>query len=85
MSDKFENHLTGLRDPIEAAIEVTPDDANDLSITSRAIFVGAAGNLRVTMKNGNDVTFAANQGWHPIRVTRIWATSTTASAIIACC
>ncbi len=84
MTDRFENHLTGLRDPIETAVEVTPDDANDLAIVSRAIYIGTPGDIRVTMKNGSIVTFSTGQGWHPIRVSRVWATGTTATAIVAC-
>jgi len=84
MTDTFKNHLTGLRDPIESATEVTPNDSADLSIVSRAIYVGVAGNLRVTMLDGSIVTFSVGEGWHPIRVSRVWATGTTASAIVAC-
>lgn len=84
MTDTFKNHLAGLRDPIESATEVTPNDSTDLGVVSRAIYVGAAGNLRVTMLDQSVVTFAAGEGWHPIRVSRIWATGTTASSIVAC-
>jgi len=84
MTDTFKNHLAGLRDPIESATEVTPDDSTDLSVVSRAIYVGVPGNLRVTLLDQSIVNFDAGQGWHPIRVSRVWATGTTASAIVAC-
>jgi hypothetical protein len=46
--------------------------------------VGGAGNMRVTMLGGGIVTFTGLPvGWHPIRVTRVWATNTTATNIVA--
>lgn len=84
MTDKFENHLTGLRDPIESAQEVTPSDTDELENLSRAIYVGSSGTLRVSMKDGAVVTFQAGQGWHPIRIRKVWATGTSAVSIVAC-
>ena len=71
-------------DPAHHAVAVTPNDKADLPAASTAIFVGGGGNLRVTMLGGEIVTFAGVPvGWHPIRVTRVWSTSTTASNIVA--
>ncbi len=84
MSDSYKSHLTGLRDPIVRGQSVTPNDNTDLSKTTRALYVGVAGNVRVTMQSGDIVSFAFGAGWHPIRVQRIWATGTDASAIVAC-
>ncbi|MGC2203668.1 MAG: hypothetical protein WA633_26425 [Stellaceae bacterium] len=71
-------------DPAHYATAVTPSDTTDLAAASTAIFIGGAGNLRVTMLGGGSVTFAGLPvGWHPIRVTRVWATSTTATNIVA--
>lgn len=84
MTDTFKSHVTSLSDPIETAQNVLPDDTTDLMLTSRAVYVGGAGNLRVTLASGSEVTFAAGQGWHPIRVSRVWSTGTTATAIVAC-
>lgn len=84
MIDHFKNHITGPRDPIETAEVVTPDDAGDLKCVTRAVYVGAAGDMRVTMANGDVVTFVFGQGWHPIRIKQVWATGTTASSIVAC-
>jgi len=85
MTDTFKNHLVGLRDPIAKAEDVTPSDTDDLTLVSRAVYVGTPGTLRVTMRDGGDVTLNAGQGWHPIRVSRIWSTGTTATDIVACC
>jgi hypothetical protein len=71
-------------DPAHYAVAVTPSDTTDLVAASTAIFVGGAGNLRVTMLGGGIVTFSGLPvGWHPIRVTRVWGTSTTATNIVA--
>jgi hypothetical protein len=71
-------------DPAHYAAVVTPSDTTDLLAASTAIFVGGTGNMRVTMLGGGIVTFTGLPiGWHSIRVTRVWATSTTATNIVA--
>jgi hypothetical protein len=71
-------------DPAHYAAAVTPSDTADLAAASTAIFIGGGGNLRVSMLGGGIVTFAGLPiGWHPIRVTRVWSTSTTATNIVA--
>jgi len=85
MTDHFKAHATGLSDPVQSASSVTPDDATDLVDTTRAVFVGTGGNLRVTLVSGDIVTFPnAGAGWHPLRVVRVWATGTTATDIVGC-
>lgn len=85
MSDNFQNYSSSLRDPVRNAEQVTPSDSGDLSTVSRAIYVGGAGDLRVTLADGSDVIFrAAPVGWHPVRARQIWATGTTATDIVAC-
>lgn len=81
----FDSHAKGLESPLSSAAQVTPTDAADLSHVSRALFVGAGGDLRVTTMDGQTVTFGGMApGWHPIRVRRVLATGTTAAAIVAC-
>lgn len=64
---------------------VTPHDTNDLAFTTRYVFVGGAGNLRVIDEAGNTVTLTGVTAGSllPIRVTRILSTSTTATNIAA--
>ena len=88
--DNFLTYSTGVSGPLDHAEAVTPSNAADLTRMSRAIYVGGAGNLRVTMKGKDEVgdnavvTFTnLSIGWHPIRVSRIWATGTTATDIVA--
>jgi len=85
MTDPFKNHAAGMSDPILSAFSVSPDDGADLPSATRALYVGSAGNLRVSLVSGDIVTFQnLAQGWHPVRVARVWATGTTASAIVGC-
>lgn len=85
MTDRFKTHKPSMTDPIIRGEDVTPDDSNDLNTTTRAIYVGSAGDLRVTLSEGDTITFTnAGAGWHPIRATRIWATGTSAAALVAC-
>mgnify|MGYP003631664039 FL=1 len=49
------------------------------------LYIGTAGNLRVTTVAGDDVTFIGiNTGaFFPVQVVKVWLTNTTASQIIA--
>jgi hypothetical protein len=70
-------------DPAHHGIAVVPSDTADLPAASTFIYVGVRSNLKVTMLGGEILTFGnVPVGWHPIRVTRVW-TSTTATNIIA--
>jgi hypothetical protein len=70
-------------DPAHHAVAVVPSDTADLPAASTFIDAGVSGNLKVTMLGGEILTFGnAPVGWHPIRVTRVW-TSTTATNIVA--
>jgi hypothetical protein len=84
MADQFRNFAPGLESPASNAVLVTPDDNADLTDASRALWIGTAGDLTVTMLGGQTLTFPnLLGGWHPIRVTRVHATGTAASGIVA--
>jgi len=52
--------------------------------TTRAIYVGTSGNIRVQTADGQDVTFAnVPVGVFPLQVEKVYSTSTTASDLIA--
>lgn len=83
--DDFKTFPLTLGDPVTDAAEVAPNDTADLSNISRALYVGVAGDIRVTLSNGTIVTFASmTAGWHPMRVARVHATGTTATHILGC-
>jgi hypothetical protein len=76
--------MAEISDPVPNAVAVTPSDSVDLPAKTTALYVGIAGDLTVTMLNGETVTFtAAAAGWHPIRVRRVWSTGTAATNIVA--
>jgi hypothetical protein len=70
--------------PASRAAAVTLHDTNTIENT-RAVFVGGAGNLKVTMYDGQDVTFTGVGAgtFLPIQVTKIWATGSTATSVLA--
>lgn len=70
--------------PYQSAAAVVPDDAGAFGCT-RALYVGGAGNLRVLTAGGEDVTFVGVLAGtvYPVNVTRVWATNTTATDILA--
>ena len=48
------------------------------------LYVGVTGDVKVTMAGGNTVVYTAMvAGWQPINVTRVWATGTAATNLVA--
>jgi len=84
MPDRFSNHAGGLESPASSGFPVTPADGTDLLEVTRAIYIGGSGNLAAVMMSGEDVTFNGIPGGTvlPVRVRRIKATGTTATAIV---
>lgn len=68
-----------------SAVAVTPSDSTVLP-TTRALYIGTAGNVAVVMADDqNSVTFVAVMAGSilPVQVTKVLATGTTASNIVA--
>lgn len=86
MSDIFDDYQPGLESPASHAVAVSPDDGTDLARVSRALNVAEGGAVRVTTLGGEDATvFIAAGITFPLRVSRVWATGTTATGIVALC
>ena len=70
--------------PASSVQEIVPDDSTDIPQVSLALNVATPGNVRVTTLDGDvvDVEVAAGVAF-PLRVSRIWATGTTATGIRA--
>lgn len=85
MTDQFSAYSEALDSPASSAAGVTPDDATDLSDVSRALYIGGTGDVAVTMKSGDAVTFKNVIGGTvlAIRVSRVLSTGTTATDIVA--
>ena len=66
------------------ASAVTPSDSVNLTYPS-VVFVGGAGNVKVTTAQGDQVTFTGAQAGQvlPVQVIRVWSTGTTATSIVA--
>ena len=86
MVDNFKNANNAAHNmPVSNVVAVTPHDTNALAFTTRAIYVGVAGDVVCRpADSSSDITIKnAPIGWHPIRVTHIRATNTTATNILA--
>ena len=68
-----------------SAAAITPSDSTVLPKQTRGIYVGGAGNVAVTMADGSTATFNAIAVGvvHLLSVTKVMATGTTATNIVA--
>lgn len=70
---------------VEDALAVTPSDSANLSKgATKGIYIGGAGDLSVILSSGTTIAFTGlSVGFHPISATRVRATGTTATNIVA--
>ena len=86
MADRWSSTTPGLVGPAENAAAVTPADGADLANSTRALFVGGAGAVKVDMVGGTTgvtLTGVVAGSVLPIRVSRVYSTGTTATNIVA--
>lgn len=84
MSDPFQHQATGLESPAVRLASVTPNDTIDLIFATRGIAVGAEGFVRMITTGGDTGRIYVVPGApFPIRASRIMATGTTATDIVA--
>jgi len=71
--------------PAHYAVAVTPNDGADLADTSRALYIGGGGDVKVDMLGSGTVTFVGVAAGTvlPLRADRVYATGTTATSIVA--
>lgn len=83
--DKFSDYPTSLTAPARDAAPVLPDDAADLAVLPRALFVGQTGDVSARLAGGQSVVFRNVQAGSilPVRALGINATGTTAADILA--
>lgn len=82
--DAWANDDITMSSPANHAAAVTPSNTADLSDASRCLVIGTAGDLKVDMVSGLTVTMPSVPACIlPVRVTRVYATGTTASNITA--
>lgn len=69
-----------------AAINLGAGSDADMAQPCRGVWVGGAGNVKVTMqRDGTQVTFTAVPAGTllPVAASRVWATGTTATLMVA--
>lgn len=71
--------------PAEEIGAVVPADGADLPVKARALYIGVAGDVTVDSGAVINITFknVASGTILPVRVTRVRATGTTATSIVA--
>lgn len=83
-TDRFAGVDSGLTGPAENGAVVTPDDNNDLPIASKRLWIGGAGNVALVTIRGAALTYiGVPAGYLNVRASRVKATGTTATNIIA--
>ena len=77
------NYTTEADSPALDAYTVVPHDTNEVTVT-RGIYVGGAGDIKLTTKNNKTVTFVAVPVGVilPVRAKIIFSTDTTATYMI---
>lgn len=84
MADDYATHPSRLESPAAHAFAIATSDAVDLAQTTRAVYVGGAGDVKIKTLSGETVTFSgASAGMIlPVRVARVFATGTTATLLV---
>lgn len=83
--DTFKNSSNSLNSPASACFAITPDDAVELALAPKALYIGTGGDLVVRPLEGDeDVVFANTISGSilDIRVRAVRASGTTAQGIV---
>ena len=88
MEDRYKHLAYSHNSSAEKVVVVSPSDVSDLPFVSNGFWIVGGGAVRITTRSGDVVTLpeipAEAIGWYwPILTTKIWATGTTATAIVA--
>jgi hypothetical protein len=84
-SSNIESQTTGQVLPASNAVVITPSDTVDLDTILRGLYVGVTGNVNVLLaKDSSPVVLVAVPAGSllPLRVKRVFATSTTATNLV---
>lgn len=84
MPDRFADYALSLESPAITGFAITPSDATDLADVPRAVYVGGSGTIAAVFPSGAEVVFSGVVGGTvlPVRLRRIKATGTTATALL---
>jgi hypothetical protein len=88
MSDNFAKFSNTLDAPAKNGYAISPNDSADLAVSTRSIYVGGAGNIKLELVGDAAGTFvilnsAVAGSILPLRVRKVWSTGTTASNLVA--
>jgi hypothetical protein len=85
MVDRFAGSGGDLLSPASDGAAVTPSDTVDLAVAPRRLWIGGAGNVKINTLAGNALTYTAVPAgvYLQIRASRVFATGTTATNIVA--
>lgn len=75
--------ITGSPDSYRLGAAVTPHDTNELPIYAKALYVGVAGDVKLTTIDGSTITIKAIAGLLPVTAKVVFSTGTTATNIVA--
>jgi hypothetical protein len=85
-TDKFATFTAAPGLPATSAFAITPNDAADVPTVTLALNVATPGVVRVTPLAGGTADVFIDAGVvFPLRVSRVWATGTTATGICGLC
>ncbi len=72
------------RNPVEGAFTPVQSDTVNLTRVGRGLYIGGAGNVKVTGIDGVDYVMVALAvgTWHPCEIIRVWSTGTTGTDIL---
>lgn len=81
MPDRFSNTQPSLSGPASSGFAITASDTIDLTESIRALYVGGSGDVSVRMLSGETLVLRNVPGGSllPLRITRVFATATTAT------
>ena len=83
-TDNFVGDRSRIDSPARNAFAVSPHNTNEMAFVTRGIYVGGAGDLKVTTIGGDTVTFSAVPAGVilPVCAKIVFATGTTATLIL---
>lgn len=84
-TDPFSTVQDSIIAPVNHAAAITPHDTNELTNYAKAIYVGGAGDLKLTTPGGSTVTLVGCLAGtiYPIRAKIVFSTGTTATNLVA--
>lgn len=71
-----------IESPAYDSFRITPDDANDLDVYTSFIYIETGGDLAYKTAAGATLTVSYDRGYHPLRISKVFASGTTAAGIV---